>query len=305
MARPYLPLTALRAFEASARHQSFTRAAIELNVTQGAVSHQVKALEQSLGAALFERLPRGLMLTREGEMLLPGVRDAFDRMAGTLTRFENGAMRETLRVGAVGTFAVRWLVPRLSDFSERHPFVDLRLSTHNNRVDPAAEGLDYAIRFGDGAWHGTWSVPILDAPLSPLCTPAIAAALTRPEDLLGQRLLRSYRQDEWARWFVAAGLHGDLRLPGGIVFDTSLAMVEAALMGVGVALAPPALFDRHLVAGTLVQPFADVVDLGRYWLTRLNSRPETSAMSAFRSWLSEASREAGPTFLLETAPLTP
>lgn len=300
MARPYLPLTALRAFEASARHQSFTRAAIELNVTQGAVSHQVKALEQSLGAALFERLPRGLMLTREGEMLLPGVSDAFDRMAGTLTRFENGAMRETLRVGAVGTFAVGWLVPRLHAFAQRHPFVDLRLSTHNNRVDPAAEGLDYAIRFGDGAWHGTWSAPIHDAPLSPLCTPALAAGLAAPRDLLKHTLLRSYRSDEWAKWFALAGLGGDVRMPAGITFDTSLAMVEAALMGAGVALAPPALFGRHLAAGTLVQPFGAAVDLGRYWLTRLHSRSETAAMTAFRIWIGETAASAAPSFSLET-----
>ncbi len=185
--RPYLPLTALRAFEASARHQSFTRAAIELNVTQGAVSHQVKALEQSLGAALFERLPRGLMLTREGEMLLPGVSDAFDRMAGTLTRFENGAMRETLRLGAVGTFRGRLARAAPLRLRAATPVRGLRLSTHNNRVDPAAEGLDYAIRFGDGAWHGTWSAPILDAPLSPLCTPALAAGLAAPRDLLTTR----------------------------------------------------------------------------------------------------------------------
>ncbi|RIY02589.1 LysR family transcriptional regulator [Aureimonas flava] len=287
MVRPYLPLTALRAFEASARHLSFTRAAIELCVTQGAVSHQVKALEQSLGTALFERLPRGLLLTREGEMLLPSVRDAFDRIAGTLTRFENGRLRETLRVGAIGTFAVGWLLPRLPAFAERHPFVDLRLSTHNNRVDPAAEGLDFAIRFGSGAWHATWAQAILPAPLSPLCPPAVAARLRAPEELLGETLLRSYRADEWTRWFEAAGLPPEPRMPGGITFDSSLAMVEAALGGAGVALAPPALFGRHLRSGTLVQPFPIGVDLGGYWLTRLLSRPETGAMMAFRTWIDE------------------
>lgn len=309
LVRPYLPLTALRAFEASARHLSFTRAAIELCVTQGAVSHQVKALERTLGATLFERLPRGLMLTREGEMLLPGVRDAFDRIAGTLTRFEKGQMRETLRIGAVGTFAVGWLLPRLPDFAERHPFVDLRLSTHNNRVDPAAEGLDFAIRFGDGAWHGTWAQAILAAPLSPLCPPDVAARLTGPESLLGQTLLRSYRADEWPRWFAVAGLGDDPRLPAGITFDSSLAMVEAALGGAGVALAPPALFERHLRSGALVQPFEIGVDLGNYWLTRLLSRPETAAMTAFRMWAdavaARAPPSAAPTFSLEVEPLSP
>jgi DNA-binding transcriptional LysR family regulator len=154
MVRPHLPLNALRAFEASARHLSFTKAAIELCVTQAAVSHQVKSLEGQLGVTLFKRLPRGLMLTHEGETLLPTLRDAFDRIAGTLERFESGHYREVLTVGAVGTFAVGWLLPRLPDFHAQNPFIDLRLSTNNNRVDIAAEGLDYAIRFGTGAWHG-------------------------------------------------------------------------------------------------------------------------------------------------------
>lgn len=150
MLRSHLPLNALRAFEASARHLSFTRAAIELCVTQAAVSHQVKSLEAQLNVALFKRLPRGLMLTREGETLLPVVRESFDRIAHTLGQFEGGHYREVLTVGAVGTFAVGWLLPRLPDFQSRYPFIDLRLSTHNNRVDVAAEGLDYAIRFGAG-----------------------------------------------------------------------------------------------------------------------------------------------------------
>src|SRR5690606_28217983 len=206
MVRPYLPLNALRAFEASARHLSFTKAAIELCVTQAAVSHQVKSLESRLNVTLFDRLPRGLMLTREGETLLPALRDAFDRIAGTLEYFEGGHYREVLRVGAVGTFAVGWLLPRLPDFQARHPFVDLRLSTNNNRVDIAAEGLDYAIRFGTGAWHGIDALRLLEAPLSVLCVPEIAEQLKTPADLFRHTLLRSYRADEWQQWFSAAGV---------------------------------------------------------------------------------------------------
>jgi len=163
MVRPYLPLNAFRAFEASARHLSFTRAAIELNVTQAAVSHQVKSLEDQLGVVLFKRLPRGLMITAEGESLLPVLRDSFDRMADVVERFRGGHVQEILTVGAVGTFAVGWLLPRLARFRERHPFVEVRLSTNNNRVDLAAEGLDFAVRFGAGAWHGTDAVRLFDA----------------------------------------------------------------------------------------------------------------------------------------------
>ncbi len=131
MVRPSLPLNALRAFEASARHLSFTRAAVELCVTQAAVSHQVKSLENQLKVALFKRLPRGLMLTAEGESLLPVLCESFDRIALALGRFDGGHYREVLTVGAVGTFAVGWLLPRLADFRDSHPFIDLRLSTNN------------------------------------------------------------------------------------------------------------------------------------------------------------------------------
>src|SRR5690606_22347014 len=197
MVRPHLPLNALRAFEAAARHLPFTRAAIELCVTQAAVSHQVKQLEQRLDVTLFRRLPRGLMITEEGQALLPTLTDSFDRMADMLERFEGGHMRDVIVVGAVGTFAVGWLLPRLGDFRKRHPFVDIRLSTNNNRVDIAAEGLDFAVRFGNGAWHDTDAEALFEAPLSALCIPATASQLTTPGDVGRQTLLRSYRTDEW------------------------------------------------------------------------------------------------------------
>ncbi|MBK3445686.1 LysR family transcriptional regulator [Pseudomonas lactis] len=287
MLRSHLPLNALRAFEASARHLSFTRAAIELCVTQAAVSHQVKSLEAQLNVTLFKRLPRGLMLTSEGESLLPVLREAFDRIALTLDQFEGGHYREVLTVGAVGTFAVGWLLPRLADFHSRYPLIDLRLSTHNNRVDVAAEGLDYAIRFGAGAWHGTDACPLLEAPLTLLCVPQLAEQLRSPADVLKHTLLRSYRADEWNLWFQAAGLPSDTRVPRSVVFDSSLAMMEAALQGAGVALAPALMFSRQLENDVIRQPFEVGITTGSYWLTRLQSRAETSAMVAFKGWLRE------------------
>ncbi|WP_339532636.1 LysR family transcriptional regulator [Pseudomonas mucidolens] len=287
MLRSHLPLNALRAFEAAARHLSFTRAAIELCVTQAAVSHQVKSLEAQLNVTLFKRLPRGLMLTSEGETLLPVLRETFDRIAQTLGQFEGGHYREVLTVGAVGTFAVGWLLPRLAEFQTRQPFIDLRLSTHNNRVDVAAEGLDYAIRFGAGAWHGTDACPLLDAPLTVLCVPSIAEQLQHPADVLKHTLLRSYRSDEWTQWFQAAGLPVDTLVPRSIVFDSSLAMMEAALQGVGVALAPALMFSRQLATDVIRQPFDVGITTGSYWLTRLQSRTETPAMLAFKGWLQE------------------
>lgn len=278
-----IPLNALRAFEAAARHESFTRAGLELRVTQAAVSHQVKSLEGILGVLLFRRLPRGLALTEEGEALLPTLTEALRRIADTLDRFEGGRMREVLTLGVVGTFATGWLISRLPEFSAAYPFVDLRLMTNNNRVDLAGEGLDYAIRFGDGAWHGTEATRLLDAPFSPVCAPAVAHRLKSLSDLGRETLLRSYRTDEWTRWFAAAGMPpGVIR---GFVFDSSLAMAEAAVQGTGVALLPVSMFERDLRQERLIQPFAIGVTLGAYWLTRLKSRTETQAMRAFRDWL--------------------
>lgn len=285
MVRPHLPLNALRAFEAAARHLSFTRAAIELCVTQTAISHQVKLLEERVGATLFKRLPRGLMITDEGLALMPTLRDSFDRMADILQRFEDGHLQEVLSVGAVGTFAVGWLLPRLAEFQDLYPFIDIRLSTNNNRVDIAAEGLDFAIRFGNGAWHDTEAEELFSAPLSALCIPTIAAQLKSHHDVAQQTLLRSYRADEWPDWFSEAGVASP-RIKG-IVFDSSIPMVEAALQGSGVALAPPLMFQRHLSAGDLVQPFPVYVSKGCYWLTRLKSRPVTNAMATFAAWLKE------------------
>jgi LysR family transcriptional regulator, regulator of gene expression of beta-lactamase len=283
MVRPHLPLNALRAFEASARHLSFTRAAIELCVTQAAVSHQVKGLEARLGVQLFRRLPRGLALTDEGLALLPALADSFDRIAELVEGLAGGTAAQLLSVAAVGTFATGWLLPRLPAFRAAHPRIDVRLSTNNNRVDLAGEGLDYAIRFGSGAWHGTDALPLLETPLTPLCAPALARTLHEPRDLLALPLLRSYRADEWPRWFAAAGLAAPtLRGP---MFDSSLAMAEAAMQGHGVALAPAAMLARHVESTALVRPFALEVATGSYWLTWLQSRVPTPAMATFRDWV--------------------
>jgi LysR family transcriptional regulator, regulator of gene expression of beta-lactamase len=283
MVRPHLPLNALRAFEASARHLSFTRAAIELCVTQAAVSHQIKALETRLGVQLFRRLPRGLALTDEGVALQPALAESFDRIAELVEGIANGEATQLLSVAAVGTFATGWLLPRLPGFRTAHPRIDLRLFTNNNRVDLAGEGLDYAIRFGDGAWHATETVPLMEAPLTPLCTPAMARELREPRDLLGVLLLRSYRADEWPRWFEAAGVVAPTLK--GPVFDSSLAMAEAAMLGAGVALAPASMLGRLVDDGALVRPFDIGVSTGRYWLTWLKSRMPSPAMTAFREWM--------------------
>jgi len=296
--RPYLPLNALRAFEASARHLSFTRAALELNVTQAAVSQQVRMLEERLGSALFKRLPRGLGMTDEGRALLPVLTDTFGRIEAVLKQFEGGHFHEVLTVGVVGTFAVGWLMPRLKLFRQTHPFVELRLLTHNNLVDLAGEGLDFAIRFGEGVWPATHNVLLLDAPFAVLCAPEIAERLAEPCDLAKETLLRSYRTDEWINWFAAAGL--EPWAANGPIFDSSRLMVEAAIQGAGIALAPPRMFVRELQTGRLVRPFDTEVETGSYWLTWLKSRHMSPAMQVFRNWILEEA--AADLLAISTAP---
>ncbi|WP_126946806.1 LysR family transcriptional regulator AmpR [Xanthomonas sp. BRIP62409] len=283
MPRPRLPLNALRAFEAAARHQNLTRAASELCVSQAALSHQIKALEQQLGSSLFHRLPRGVALTDEGAALAPVLAEAFDRIAATLERFADGRYREVLSVGVVGTFATGWLLPRVDAFHAAHPEIELRLSTHNNRVDLAGEGLDLAIRFGDGDWQGQIAEALMEAPFAPVCAPTMARGLRTPTDLVHLPLLRSYRQDEWPQWFRAAGV-AEVAARGAM-FDSSLTLASAAAAGIGVALLPLPMFRQDLDAGRLVCPFPIQIDAGRYWLTRLRSRAESEAGRRFLAWL--------------------
>ena len=278
-----LPLNALRMFDAAARHLSLTRAAQELHVTQAAVSQHIRNLEERLGKPLFRRLPRGLALTDEGQALWPVVAQSFERIQQSLQQVAEPRPREILTVGVVGTFAIGWLIPRLSQFQQLQPHIDLRLLTNNNRVDLAGEGLDAAVRFGDGAWHGTHAQMLLRAPLSPMCTPALAQQLREPADLARQSLLRSYRSQEWEGWF--AGLEQTAPLARGAMFDSSLTLAEAAAQGAGVALLPTRMFEHMLQQGRLVRPFAHEVDTGAYWLTHLKSRPASGALQIFRQWL--------------------
>jgi LysR family transcriptional regulator of beta-lactamase len=254
-------------------------------VTQAAISHQIKALEDRLGVRLFRRSNRGLKLTDEGVALAPTLFEAFGAIDRLFERFETGGVQDVLTVSAVGTFAVGALLERLPAFRAANPRIDLRLLTNNNKVDLVTEGLDYAIRFGDGAWHGVEAELICTAPLSPLCTPALARGLREPADLLRAPLLRSYRPQDWPAWFRAAGLeNGAVRGP---LFDSSLIMVQAAIRGEGVALAPHGLFRRELESDQIVRPFAIETEVDGHWLTRLKSRPQTCAMHLFHSWLME------------------
>lgn len=287
--RNWLPFNALRAFEASARHLNFTRAGLELNVTQAAVSQQVRMLENRLGLTLFKRLPRGLDLTEEGAALLPVLTESFDRIESVLQKFENGHFHEVLTIAVVGTFAVGWLMPRLESFKQSHPFIDIRILTNNNVINLSAEGVDYAIRFGEGLWATTRNVKLFDAPFTVLCSPETAQRLDSPSALQNETLMRTYRKDEWDRWFAA------VRIPpwriNGPIFDSSRLMIENVIQCGGAALAPVSMFTHELLEGSLVRPFEAEINLGAYWLTSLKSRPLSPAMKIFESWIVQQVKE--------------
>lgn len=250
----------------------------------------MKVLEAHFGVQLFGRTTRGLVPTDEGLALAPVVSEAFERLDRALAALAAGEAREVVSVGAVGTFAIGYLMRRLADFRERHPNIDLRLMTNNNKVDLWTESLDFAIRFGDGAWHGVEAQKLMEAPVTPLCTPGLADSLRQPADLAKHNLLRSFRAGDWSKWLEVARVQNVT--PRGPQFDSSILMVQAAMLGEGVALAPAAMFQHELSRGDLVQPFTPEVDTGCYWLTRLKSKDETAAMETFRSWLMGACTSA-------------
>ena len=281
-----ISLNTLRAFEAAARHLNFTRAADELCVTQAAVSHQVKTLERHIGKSLFRRTSRGLVLSDEGGVLAPIVSDAIRRVGGALAAISSAKAREVITVSVVGTFAVGFLLDRLPDFHAQHPSIEVRMLTNNNVVDLWTESLDFAIRFGDGAWHGIAAKRLIPARMAPMCSPAMAARINSPRDLAHFPLLRSYRSQDWPAWFEAAGIDGIIA--GGAIFDASHLMAIAAARGAGVALLPSSMFAHEEASGSLVQPFGITVDRGSYWLTHLASRSLNESAQVFADWLFKA-----------------
>ncbi|HUK09749.1 MAG TPA: transcriptional regulator GcvA [Stellaceae bacterium] len=297
MARTPLPLNALRAFEAAARQLSFTRAAEELHVTQAAVSHQVKALEKRLGVVLFRRLPRSLLLTDEGQALLPELRDAFERLARALDRVGNQSGQGALTVSSFTTFSLAWLVPRLPRFQALHPEIEVRLMSSQRLIDFAREDIDIAVRNGDGNWPGLATTKLFDEDLTPLCGRRYRDRLRKHEDVAKVPLLDTMRDSEWAIWLKAAGL-GRIARSRGAEFDSTKIAVQAAIDGLGVAIGSPSLFAEDIAAGRLFQPFDLTVKTNRgYWLVYPEPAAERRKIRAFRDWIvaeAQASESAPP-----------
>ena len=293
MVRRLPPLNALKAFEAAARHESFTQAAQELCVTQGAVSQQVKALEAELGCRLFNREHRRLVITAAGRSYLGVVRDAFDQLAlGTeaLLQQHNAGV---LSVSTSRNFASKWLVHRLGRFAEQHPAIVLKLSASLQHVDFAREDFDLAIRHGDGQWPGLHVTRLCEEELFPVCSPALARSLRTPGDLKKHTLLHIDERRDWGAWLEKAGA-GGVDFARGPVFNQASMAIDAAVDGQGVALARSALAAWDLGAGRLVRPFAASLKLPySYWIVCPKPTASLPKIATFRSWLlSEAAGDA-------------
>ena len=285
------PLNALRAFEAAARHLSITIAAEELHVTPGAVSRQIRSLEDGLGVQLLHRGHRQISLTRTGEDYYRAVTRAMDDLREATRRLGKRARRKQLKVRAYTTFAMRWLIPRLSSFHAANPGIEVLLTASLDPVDFRKEDIDGAIRLGDGKWSGVNTHRLVSNILVPVCSPGVAAGspeVKKPADLQHQTLLHSIaRPDDWAHWLKAARADAQVDARSGMTFQSSAMAYAAAMEGQGFAIAQRFLVAADLEAGRLVAPFRQAVDMGdfTYYLLTPADRKESASMAVFREWL--------------------
>lgn len=287
------PIAALRALEAAARHGSFTRAAAELNVTQSAISHQIRHLEELWGLDLFARDTRPLALTRGGAALAPIANDFFARLSSTLEGLRVEDTGGALKISLLESFALTWLVPRLSDFRERHPEIDVWISTTDHLVNFATEDVDLAIRLGSGDFLGLYSSLLLREYVFPVCSEQLVKRIgmpTHPADLMHFPLL--LRNDSgWEAWLTAAGVP-DLPLDQGSRFPNSNMALQAAIAGQGVALVRSAHIDGGLSAVGLVRLFdVHFPAESAYYFVCPEGAQTRPRIVAFHDWVkAEASR---------------
>lgn len=290
MLRRLPSLNALKAFEAAARYESFTRAAEELFVTQGAVSHQVKALEMELGFKLFNRERQRLVITDAGREYLIVVRDAFDRIALGTARLTQRQSSGVLTVSTSPDFAAKWLVHRLGRFGEMHPGIDLRVSATLHHVDFAREDVDVAVRHGVGeaSWQGLHGERLATETLFAVCSPSLLRKKSRkltPADVLDLPLLHLDNHSGWRRWFDAAQVNAPKSLQGVILNRASM-VIDAAINGQGIGLARSTLAAWDLINERLIAPLSISLPLATaYWIVAPQATAELPKITTFREWL--------------------
>lgn len=296
MFRNVPPLRALRAFEAAARLLSFTEAAEELHVTQAAVSLQIKHLEELLGIQLFRRLNRRLVLTEEGQIYLPEIREGLEHLAAATARMARRHRQGHLTVSVLPSFASRWLIPRLWRFHQAHPDIQVRISAFEWMVDFDKEDVDLAVRYGSGSWPGLAAELLFHEKVFPVCSPELIRGdtpLDEPADLARFTLLHDdYSREDWRAWLNAAGVR-DADPEKGMSFSHSSLMLQAAERGLGVALGRSPLVRDELERGTLVAPF-DLSLPGEfaYYVVYPPHTAEYPRIRAFRDWLLEEAATA-------------
>jgi LysR family transcriptional regulator, glycine cleavage system transcriptional activator len=282
-------LNGLRAFEAAARHMSFTLAASELNVTQTAISHQIRRLEEELGVRLFIRRNRSLALTADAKDYLPGIRAAFNdlRLAtDRLLRKDDNV----LTISTIASFAAKWLLPRLTTFQDAHPAIDVRITTSMSLIDFERDQVDAAIRYGRGQWPGVRAEWLMADEMFPVCSPSMLSgkrALRKPEDLKDHVLLHTTSNSEdWRLWLTAVGLPADISRQRGVTFDLIFMTVQAAIDGIGVAMGRTTYVQDDIAKGRLVVPFKTALpaDAG-FYLVSPQGGADPPKLAAFREWL--------------------
>jgi LysR family transcriptional regulator, glycine cleavage system transcriptional activator len=291
-------LSGLRAFEAAARHLSFTRAADELNVTQTAVSHLIRRLEEQLGVQLFVRRNRALELTREASSYLPAVRGAFEDLRRATDRLRRPEREGVLTVSTTASLAAKWLVTRVAAFQDANPGIEVRITTSSHLVDFQREEVDMAVRYGRGNWPGLRTDWLMAEDMFPVCSPSLLNGdnpLRSPEDLANHTLLHAtVSREDWQLWLTAAGLPVSLATRRGLSFDQSFMAIEAAVEGLGVALGRTRFVEADIAAGRLVVPFKVVLpaDAG-FYIVAPEATADTPKIALFRQWLIDSVGPSG------------
>ncbi|MCC5851948.1 MAG: transcriptional regulator GcvA [Alkalimonas sp.] len=288
MARRLPPLNALKAFESAARHLSFTRAAEELFVTQAAVSHQIKALEEHLGLKLFLRKNRALLLTEEGQGYFQDIREIFLQLHDATEKLLARGAKGSLTVSMQPSFAIQWLVPRLNLFSEQHPDIDVRIKAVDQDEGSLTDDVDVAVYYGRGNWRNLRSDKLQAEYLLPVCSPLLLSSgkpLSEVTDLRFHNLLHDGSRKAWKSWFASQG-YKHFNVNQGPIFSHSSMVLQAAIHGQGVALAHNVLARPDISSGRLIVPFNHVLlSKDAYYLVCRESQADLGKITAFRQWL--------------------
>ncbi len=288
MSRRLPPLNSLRVFEAAARHLSFTRAAEELFVTQAAVSHQIKALEEFLGLKLFRRRNRSLLLTEEGQSYFLDIKDIFSSLAEATDKVLERSEKGTLTISLPPSFAIQWLVPRLADFNQQEPDIDVRIKAADMEEGSLTDDVDVAIYYGRGHWSGLRADKLYQEFLIPLCAPSLLMgnkSLETLTDLKHHTLLHDTSRKDWKQFVKENHLDG-VNVNHGPIFSHSTMVLQAAAHGQGIALGNNVLAQPEMDAGRLIAPFDQVLmTQNAFYVVCHEKQADTGRIATFRDWM--------------------